>query len=186
MAIGYSENLDAVFSGGYSESFSNAWAMRVDAADKTVRWRRHITAGATAQTITAIQVNPQGTKVALVGTQWNNSPLDASGPQVFINVVRAEDGGFLYRQIAFQYDSNIRLEITKNAMVYTSSNKIYMALKQMNSDKSLVISVDPANEAVDWAHEQAGVQGVSGVLIYKNYCATCANLFIGGNVLNFQ
>ena len=97
MAIGYSENLDAVFSGGYSESFSNAWAMRVDAADKTVRWRRHITAGATAQTITAIQVNPQGTKVALVGTRWNNSPLDASGPQVFINVVRAEDGGFLYR-----------------------------------------------------------------------------------------
>ena len=56
-----------------------------------------------------------------------------------------------------------------------------MALKQMNSDKSLVIAVDVANLAVDWAHEQSGMLGISGALLHKNYCVTCANLFIGGN-----
>lgn len=60
-----------------------------------------------------------------------------------------------------------------------------MALRQMNSNKSLVVAVDPANEAVEWVHEQAGKQGISGVLVYKNYCTKCANLFIGGNVVNF-
>ena len=39
---------------------------------------------------------------------------------------------------------------------------------------------------MDWAMEQDEMFGASSTLVYKNYCVTCANIFVGGANKNSQ
>lgn len=45
----------------------------------------------------------------------------------------------------------------------------------------LVGSYNPATVSFDWLNEQAEYFGYSSALVYRNYCVTCANLFVGGS-----
>lgn len=102
--------------------------------------------------------------------------------------MRAEDGG--YHSKRARYTIKKPHYIASEGLVFTSSGKLYIAARQKDSrdgsnyGKPLVLAYDVNANDMDWAHEQPSWRGLSAVLAYKNYCPTCANIFVGGNTEN--
>ena len=47
--------------------------------------------------------------------------------------------------------------------------------------RMMIGAFNPTTVSFDWLMEQEEYFGHAGALVYKNYCATCANLFVGGS-----
>lgn len=93
-AVTYSEKLDAVFSGGFSAAEQKPWMMRIDADTSTVRWRKYSDNPNPDEVVFAAAVNPEGTKVAFVGSDGTGVTVWAE-TQLHIWIIRASDGGYL-------------------------------------------------------------------------------------------
>lgn len=80
-------------------------------------------------------------------------------------------------------------------MVWTESGKIFLANYQVSSTshddidtvpgaggRSMVAGFDVASDSSTFFKEGTLYNGYSRALVYKNYCASCPNLFIGGSI----
>ena len=191
-----SASLNAIFQGGAmqapnleNDQTTVAFITKVSLANNMVQWRRiyDISAGTDMNVITAMAISPDTTKLAVYGTFL--------GPNFANNfwlwTVNTSDGG--HDSDALQYTlgpvGTSEHVVFDDGIIFTST-KIFLAFlqvsptlrKNLNKDlegKMALGSYDIATQKMDWVKENS-MFGYSAALVYKNYGAAQANLFVGG------
>ena len=47
--------------------------------------------------------------------------------------------------------------------------------------RHMILAYDPIQNSLDWTRESVDIHyGYSGALVYKDFCSTCGNIFMGG------
>lgn len=195
-SITYSEPINAVFSGGLTEETATeqAWFMRVDLDTNQVRWRRQLTT-MQKRMVTAMAVNPAGTKIAVV----TMSAVDriSISEQLYLFVARTIDGGYDTERITYTIGkpNEAAHYVRDNGLVFASNGIVYMALMSNPGQfrdasdgsfnnyagRQMVAAFNPGALSLDWIHEQPEFFGYSVTLVYRQYCVGCGNLFVGGS-----
>ena len=129
-SITYSEPINAVFSGGLSEQGANeqAWFMRVDLDTNQVKWRRQLSTPTQKHMVTAMAVNPAGTKIAVV-TMPTNDRISISN-EVYVFVARTIDGGYDTERVGYDIGkiNEATHYVRDNGLVFAPNGIVYMAL----------------------------------------------------------
>ena len=152
-----------------------------------MRWRRYV--DKSPLVVTALAVNPTGLYLAVVLTDSTSMPeLTPESNKVFFFTVRTVDGGHHTNLFSYQLGSTSEglHYIRDKGIVYADSGKIYMAafsrsLRNGIAGRQMVLAYNPSALNLDWALEQSSWYGYSVTVLHKNYCASCANIFVGGS-----
>ena len=142
--------------------------------------------------ITAMSVNPSGTSLAAVGSHEQSYHIQ------WFFTVRPADGG--HQTDAIEYtignENYAEHQARDSSLFYAINGKVYVALKQVSPNmrdaddgtftdyagRMLIGAFDPSETSFKWLNEQVSLFGYAGALVYKNYCRSCANIFVGGAI----
>ena len=137
-------------------------------------------------------LSPDDSKLVVLGTAYNGGSYSVN---TMVFVVRPQDGGHLQDVLNLKLGNANFAEFRTfdTGLYYTDTGTVYMAFMQVSptlqdtddgtktnmAGRMLVGSYNAATHSMNWLNEQA-LLGYSASLVYKNFCAGCGNIIVGG------
>lgn len=181
------EATNTIYSGGRATTNPDkGFIYAVDVTVNRTKWRRFFS-GSAMDTITAMAPSPDGATLAVHGSTYNNNLWSAES---YIFTLNAADGGHINNMLVVRHgDDNAGEHWVRDSGITwsDSGSTVYLAFtssstnrRDNNAGKMLVGAYDPTSNTMQWVRENINFYGYSTAVAYKNFCAGCGNIYVGG------
>lgn len=169
-----------------------AWIMKTNYLVQRVQWRRFYRSDG-MDTITAMVMSPDDKSIVVVGNSFNGGSWSVKN---FIFVIRSDTGGHINDVLKLTLGQTGLAEhkVFDGGLQFTNSGNVFIAFFQVSptlqttdngshsgwAGRQLVGSYKVATGAMNWLSETDAL-GYSATLAYRNFCAGCGNIYVGGS-----